>query len=293
MTVRTTPKYTEALVTDADRYITDPSWVMEQKMDGTRGLAVIGQQGVWFPGRGGRGALAHTAATQHLPKINPVLRRLLGDTPGEIVVDGEIMLATGEYRLFDLPYVRIGGLEHVVPDDTFERRRAYLEGPIAQGLAEAQDGLGPVSVVRQARSAREKSAMWEAINAAGVEGAIVKHLDGRYQPDVRVKDVLKLKLVKTADVVVTGSTRSRNEAGRETGGFAFAVHDESGALVSLGSCSAIGKPHVEVGDVIEVAYLFRQDGGSLVQPRMIRVRTDKAPVECDMTQFPAYSRDAI
>jgi len=295
MTVRMTPKYTETDVKNADRYITDPQWVMEQKMDGTRGLVVITPGNVWWPGSGGRNSLSHTAAIQHFPVLNPILQRLVHENEGELVLDGEIMIRTGEFHVFDLPYMRAGGIELIRPTDPLWRRREVMESLEATLQRDhlLNGGERPVRVVRQARTTREKAAMWARVVEAGVEGAMVKHVDSTYQPGVRVKDVLKLKLVKTADVVVWKTTRTRNDAGREVGSFYFGVY-EGGEFVKLGSCSAIGKPETAEGDVIEVAYLYREPGeGALVQPRMVQVRTDKDPMECGFAQFPRYSRDAV
>lgn len=67
---------------------------------------------------------------------------------------------------------------------------------------------------------------------------------------------------------------------------------EDGELVPVGSCSAIGRPHVEVGDVIEVAYLY-WTGACAYQPRMVRVRADKEAARCTTGQFLPYSRETI
>ncbi len=122
---------------------------------------------------------------------------------------------------------------------------------------------------------------------------MAKQLDSLYEPGKRVKHSVKIKFTKTADVVVTRSTRGRNEAGRETGAFAFAVQNAKGEMRQMGSCSAIGKPEVKVGDVIELAYLYRAGDGLLVQPRMIKVRADKVPADCTIDQFPTYSKAVL
>ena len=143
---------------------------------------------------------------------------------------------------------------------------------------------------------------------------MVKDLQAPYEEGKRVKHSVKVKFVKTADVIVTKVTRDRNEAGREVGSFYFGAYREChdttyhnpGATEScptcmgtgwefkdLGSCSAIGKPETKVGDVIEVAYLYRPDNGALVQPRMMRVRDDKDPIDCTFDQFPTYSKAVL
>ncbi len=260
----------------------DMEWVFEQKMDGTRGLAIVSPGGVEFvKGPGGRDRLGHTAATQHLPKIIPGLRNILGDTEGEIVLDGEIMVGSGEFHIFDVAYARFGSHEVVVPTQPLWVRRQFLDADDLPALLQGS----PVKVVRQARTMAEKEAMWEAVQAIGGEGVMAKRRTGMYRPGVRTTDVLKYKLVKTADVVITGRTENPNAA-------SASVYDEAGNLVPVGGFSMIGKPEVAMGDVVEINYLY-WTGGSVYQPRMMRVREDKLASECLLGQFRPYSREVV
>jgi ATP-dependent DNA ligase len=279
-------KFVDGGMSNVDKFAKDDRWVFEQKMDGTRGLAVVTHdRPVWWPGRGGRGALAHSAAVQHLPKINPVLQRVIGGTPGEIVFDGEIITGTGEFHVWDVPYMRIGGVEVIQPTDGWARRHAALEAP---DLIEMLDGT-PVKIVRVARGWRDKAALLDAVAAEGGEGIMAKHVNGDYQPGVRVEHTRKVKFVKTADVVVMQVNRPDPQHGSATLG----VVSPTGAIIKVGACSLIGKPVVAPGDVIEVEFLYFTDGKQLYQPRMKRVRTDKQPQDCDLTQFRSYSRRAV
>ncbi len=285
--------------------IHDDFYVMEQKMDGTRGMAVLryGQSPVM---RAGSGPLKHTAATQWLPQIWNELRPIQASlNPGEqIILDGEIMIHSGEYRLFDLPYMDVENYLPIDPDRPFAVRRDVLEQ-----LAARLHPNGVVRLVYQAQTSQTKTDLYVACEREGVEGVMLKHLAGQYRPGERTDEVLKVKFVKTADVVVLGSSRSRNAAGRETGSFTLGVTPPAewdmtadqqlsvtfvngSAYLPVGNCSAIGKPPVSVGDVIEVAYLY-WTGGSLYQPRMVRRRDDKHPAACDMSQFLPYSRTAV
>lgn len=298
MTVRLPMRFQEVGISDAQPYLDDDRWVAEQKFDGTRALAVITPGSVEY--RSGRGGpLAHSAATQHLEGnggISDTLLRLLEDEFGEwlddseIVLDGEIMIDSGEYRVFDVPYLRFQGQVLLTPVDPFEVRRAVLDD------AELRAELAgtPVSVVRQARGHDAKESLLVDVATVGGEGVMLKYLDGMYKPGARVNTVLKVKFVKTADVIVTHVFRPDPRHGS----ISFAVRefdaDGSSRLVDLGACSAIGKPAVKPGDVIEVAYLYRSpSGGGLVQPRMVRVRDDKEQEDCTFQQFPAYSRAAV
>lgn len=302
MTVRQGMKFTEVSEANAKGLIEDDSVVFEQKMDGTRVLAVITPGNVKFLQSGGQ-VLTHSAAVQHLGPLRETLGKLLGDTPGELVLDGELLIRTGELYLFDAPYARFGGLRVIGPDDTFAVRRRVLETPeIRVNMLDS-----PVKVVQQAWSWREKRALMEDLRDAGAEGLIAKDLGGTYEPGKRVKHTQKIKFVKSADVIVMAVDRPDPKHGSITFGVvgsgptAVDFNEMLGlpfrsriSVQYLGKCSAIGKPEVKVGDVIEVAYLYREPGsGGLVQPRMMQVRHDKPPAQCTLDQFPTYSRDVV
>lgn len=59
----------------------------------------------------------------------------------------------------------------------------------------------------------------------------------------------------------------------------------------VGAASLIGKDlTIEDGDVVEVLYLYATEDQQVIQPRIVRKRTDKTPAECDLEQFPPYTR---
>ena len=279
--------YTEIDPSEIGRYIDDDRWVMEQKLDGTRVIAQVTQHGARFLQRGGV-VLKHSAATQHLHTIEPELVALAKalDVKG-MTLDGELLTQPGTYHLFDVVHlVTMRHYEAIVPNMPQVVRRAMLTVLGKQLTGER------VSVIRQAMTTFEKQEMWEAANRAGIEGVMLKRHDAPYEPGARVMHGLKVKLVKSADVVVTGVNRGRTAQGRETGNITFGVFTPLGSFEQIGRCSVIGKPHVEPGDVIEVAYLY-WTGGTTYQPRMVRVREDKRPEDCQMSQFPAYSRELV
>lgn len=276
-------QFSEFDLCEVDNLIEDSDWVFEQKFDGTRGLCVVSKEGVWWPSADGIGSLSHTAATQHFAMLNPVLSKLMEHMEfGEIVLDGEIMIETGEYYVWDIVYFMDGGAVLISPNNSdFETRRRILES-----LYERLPADGPVKLVREAIGPNEKRALWEAVKVGGGEGVMAKRLDGTYDVGKRVKHAVKLKFVKTADVVVL----EVNRPDPKHGNFVLGVHDSDGKMTHIGTCSAIGKdPDTKVGDVIEVAYLY-WTGESMYQPRMIKIRNDKASEQCRSNQFPEYNR---
>lgn len=310
MTVRLAMKYAEIASGQISDLIRDDNVVFEQKFDGTRVMAVVKHgEPVRFLGSGGK-VMSHTATTQHLPALRATLEAMVGNTPGELVLDGEVMQATGEYHLFDVPYARFGGMEVIRPEETYAWRRNWLNATDLQEL------IAPtrVKVTAQATNRRQKAALLEAVREAGGEGVMAKHINHPYLPGGRSTQAVKLKFVKTADVVVTAVDRPDAKHGsfklgavlnaaelEQRGGTAVFADPKSGiekrfdglAVLDVGGASAIGKDtSIEVGDVVEVAYLY-WTGEALYQPRVVKKRTDKMPAECTIDQFPAYSRATI
>lgn len=265
-----------------DYYLDSRRWVMEQKMDGARAVALWEpQKGVTWLQSSGR-PLKFAAAALHLPKLTSEVNEMVRDYGyfWPIAFDGELMPGTGEFRIFDLVELRR-------ESKGYQYRREVL----SDFFRHRTSGSPALSIVPFHFTPEAKRAGYERVKEGGGEGVIFKHLSGQYLQGVRSKTALKMKFVKTADVVVMDVERGRNDAGRETGYISFGVYNEDGTLHPLGRCSAIGKPHVEPGDVIEVAYLYRApETGGLVQPRMMRVRRDREPRSCEFDQFPTYTR---
>lgn len=303
-------KLTDMPVTDAEKYITDDAWVMEQKFDGARALVEVdteAQTTRWFSGSGG--PLKFAAAAQHFDEIShELLEMLTPQYPRALVnLDGELMHDSGIYRVFDKP-------DAYRP---YELRRRDLESIFAFN-GWAMRARSTVRPVEQAVGQWAKTDMWERINAAGVEGAVCKRLDSLYVPGARSKDQIKLKLIKTADVVVaainnwtktTGSCdlqvlvdptqdpepylNAKGKRAAEPGKASEDWNYTPRVWLPVGSSSLIGKdPTIEVGSVVEVTYLY-WTGKAVIQPRIMRKRDDKLALECLLDQFPKYSRRAV
>lgn len=260
--------------------VADPAYVAEQKMDGTRVLLqyldgeMVATQRTGAP-------LKFAAAVQHMPDLfeatMPALSR-----QGPLVLDGELIIETGEYRMFD-----VIALDHrgEVLAETYRKRRDRLFW-----LHEAIDSERVAAV--PAIGGEAKALFVDKLIAAGAEGVMFKRLDGLYVPGERSSDTWKVKFVKTAEVVVMDFVRGRNEAGREVGSAKLGAYTDDGVLMAVGATSLIGKPEVQVGDVIEIQYLY-WTGTSVYQPRMTRVRNDKTARACRIAQFPLYSREVV
>jgi len=264
---------------EARAYLMDDRYAFEQKMDGTRALICVEPGGeARALGRSGE-PLKHSAAVQHLPKILNAIPRPRGTS---YVLDGEVMIDTGLFYAFDLPRLR-DGLDVVVPEMSFRARRQALEKFLAGRCGPA------LRIIASVWTPIEKHRLLARVEDNNGEGVIIKDRSAPYEPGVRVSHSFKCKIVRTADVVVMEVNRPDPKHGSIT----FGVYNDLGRLERLSSCSAIGKPEVHPGDVIEVAYLAWTPGGGLREPRMTRVREDQAPADCRLDQFREYSKGAV
>jgi len=102
-----------------------------------------------------------------------------------------------------------------------------------------------------------------------------------YEPGNRSEGLLKWKFLKEVDaeVVQVGKGGKANAV--------LAVYDHNGEQVIIGQVSTIGRSGVVVGAVVEVAFLgtHSKDTPVLFQPRIVRIRTDKAAAECFIDQL--------
>lgn len=290
-----------------EKYIRDDKWVMQQKFDGTRIIMIWNvdtEEFVWA--NDGVKPVSHAAAKLKLPALEeaiaPILRRLKSDGQiacKEFCLDGELLIRTGEYVVWDL----LQDIEEAAENDPFQtwefrhmNLRALFEESI--GLTHELLKMSPT-----AYSAEEKLLMWSRIKMAGVEGAVSKHVASRWVPGSRTREWVKHKLVKSADLVVMDTRRVFKEGTQVVKeGSATLGYYEHGdgpenpptALVKLCGASLIGKDlTIDNGDVVEIEYLYLEPGGSPVQPRITRKRHDKAAVDCDLLQFPEYSRKVL
>lgn len=249
--------------------LNDSDWAIQQKHDGARVLAKVNLGKVeTFLHRNG-GPIKHTATTQHLPAIKKALRRGLDRFTG--YVDGEVVNEDGgRYEVFDL----------------YDKYNPHLDYAIRNRML--HDLIPPSDKVRLVKTYSEQDAKVDFLHRAeeaGIEGVILRHL---YKPYVqaRTTHVLKHKFVKSVDLIVTG--RSTEPMSATLG----AIDPHTSRMVTVGACSMIGKPPAQVGDVVEVQFLY-WTGSSLYQPRLVRIREDKSTLQCTLDQFKPYTREVL
>jgi ATP-dependent DNA ligase len=118
------------------------------------------------------------------------------------------------------------------PDDLravpFGQRRQRLEAAV-----EALDR--PVYLTPETRNVDTARDWFERFEGAGLDGVIAKRLDEPYKPGVR--SMLKIKHLRTVDVVVAGYRWNRGEEGRFVGSLLLGLYDDAGVLHFVGHTS--------------------------------------------------------
>lgn len=250
---------------EVESYVLNDEFVGQQKVDGDRLMVVVADGKVKLLNREG-GYYSN-------PVPRKVLRQFEG-LPGSWCFDGELL---DELWLFDLP---LAG-EAVAPSMPYEFRLSVLERFFVSWQ--------PDSVVRLLPTARTqwaKRSLVDQVLSSEHEGIVFRDLHAPYASGKRSRRMVKAKVTKTVDCVVTGvRVDGRNNC--------HVSLFEGGHLVEVGSCAMLGKPTVAVGDVVEVRYLYADTARRLVQPAFLRVRDDKAPTECTIDQLRFTDRSVL
>jgi bifunctional non-homologous end joining protein LigD len=295
----------------------DARWAYETKQDGQRVVVYLtGDGGVVLRARSGE------VVTVAYPELLP-LGRALGATPA--VLDGEVLaLDEGGRADFQLLQSRMGLVQsagraarmaaevpvHLVLFDVmhlagrslialpYTRRRTRLEGLALSG----PHWSTPAALVGHGEQALQ------ATREHGLEGLVCKRLDSAYEPGVRSRAWIKIRNMRSEDVVVGGWLPGK---GRLTGlpgavlvgqraagrlryvggvgtGWSETEREQLAALLSAAEADVCpfdpvppvpGARWVLPRLVGEVRYSTRTRAGMLRQPSWLRLRPDLAPEE--------------
>ncbi len=216
------------------------NWSYEPKWDGFRCIVFRDGDDVEL------GSRNEKPLTRYFPELLDPLRAAL---PDQAVVDGEIVIMTGDGLDFDQLSQRIhpaaSRIERLAAETPaafvafdllatdvdltgapFDERRTRLE---AEFTANPSALLTP-----RTRDPRAAAVWFEEFEGAGLDGLVVKDVDGEYVPGDR--GWRKVKHLRTADCVVAGFRWHKDGAG--VGSLLLGLYDDMGVLHHVGVASS-------------------------------------------------------
>lgn len=227
---------------EAQRLLRDRDYFAQEKMDGWR-LLTKHNSGDFVASN--RKALSIGIASD----IEQELKEL-----GYHTLDGE--LVSGVYHLFDI-------LESDGKDLRNSSYRTRFE--ILQSLL-ARNKFEKIKLVNSAFYESDKLALWN--DCLHKEGVVFKKQTASYTPGVS-SEYMKCKHWSDISVQVIGINQ---KASVELG-----IMD-NGKIKSVGNVTIIGHNKPQIGDIVDVTYLYVGAKGNLYQPKYRGVRND---VPCD------------
>lgn len=246
---------------DLDGLMSNPRWVVQPKLDGDRFVVEIKDGRILALNRQGQPKTTNVSSD--------VLASFSSFTEGDWRFDGEMVGRT--LHVFDVAHAD-GFADSDAP---FEHRHAVAAAIV--------DKLGSphVRIVECTSGLQsDKKAALASIRDARGEGIILRDTSARYRSGFRGEGLLKHKFVSEADVYVKSVDPTKESV-------VLAVRDRSGRERIVGKASTIGKGDIKAGDVVEArfAHVLNPDEPVMVQPRILRKRTDKSADECSIDQF--------
>ncbi|MEU0146484.1 non-homologous end-joining DNA ligase [Streptomyces sp. NPDC006288] len=294
---------------------TDGQWAYEVKQDGQRAMAYV-------EGDGSLRLLARSGAdiTAAYPELAP-LGAALGGVPA--VLDGEIVALDDQGRSdFERLQSRMGlagsplkaaRMAERVPAQLVLFDVVFLDGTslLARPYAERRAALerlaldGPHWSTPSVAVGHGENAL-AMTREAGLEGIVAKRLTSAYEPGVRARSWIKIRHVRTVDVIVGGWVPGRGRLGglpgallvgeRHAGGLRYAGSVGTGwsdaertrlaellRVAAVDTCPFDETPPVAGARWVlprlvgEVRYATRTKAGRLRQPSWHRLRPDLAP----------------
>jgi ATP-dependent DNA ligase len=213
-------------------------YLYEPKWDGFRCIAFRDGDEVELSSRGER------PLTRYFPEVVEAVRAQL---PDRCVVDGEIVIATGDRLDFEALLQRIHPAKSRVDRLAAETPASFVafdllavgdeslvQAPFAQRRARLEqllaDAAPPVFLTPSTDDERLAHEWFEVFEGAGLDGVVAKPAQGSYQPDVRA--MFKIKHERTADCVVAGYRW--HKSGGVVGSLLLGLYDGDGSLQHVG-----------------------------------------------------------
>ena len=218
-------------------------FLYEPKWDGFRAIVFRGADDVYIQSRDRR------PLDRYFPELH---QALLDQPPKNLVLDGEIVIATRHGLDFDALQLRLHPAESRVRKLAKETPSAFVAFDLlAEGKRDLmtatqterratlekvlEDVAPPVYLTPMTRD-RALALDWlTRFEGAGLDGVMAKPASGTYQPDKRA--MIKVKHARTADCVVAGFRWHKSGEG-VVGSLLLGLYDDAGVLQHVGVTSS-------------------------------------------------------
>ncbi len=224
--------------------VSDGSWLFEPKWDGFRALVFKMGDQIYIQSRDEK------PLVRYFPELVLPLQHSL---PERCVLDGEVVIATGEQLDFEALLQRIHPAESRIKmlaeqwpasfvawdllalgDEDLRaapqsERRARLETVLAAATP-------PIYLTPMTHDPKVAHDWFQRFEGAGLDGVIAKPASLPYTPGKRV--MTKIKHVRTADCVVAGFRWYKGGKGTLVGSLLLGLYDDEGRLHHVGVASA-------------------------------------------------------
>jgi ATP-dependent DNA ligase len=241
--------------TSVEAIPTGDGWQYEPKWDGFRCLAFRDGDEVALQSKSGQPLARYfPEVVEAIRALKPGAKRRGRDEADRFVLDGELVIPTGDALSFDALLQRIHPAEsrihrlaketpawlivfdllaegrEVLTGATLRERRERLEAFARNFFA---DG-GPVRL-SPATTELKQARKWFGESGAVLDGLIAKQLEAPYAAGTR-DAMVKIKARRTADCVVGGFRYAEKK--KVVGSLLLGLHDDDGRLHHVGFCSA-------------------------------------------------------
>ncbi len=244
------PRLQPCLATGGGSPFDDDGWLFEVKWDGVRALATTTRPGAGVRGDNDGRTVLHSRngndISEAYPEIASLWERVLAFNAvldGEIVAlgpDGRPSFSLLQQRMHLRGAERVARARRTSPVTYMVFDVLAVDGqqvtglPLTDRLSLLDDLLVPGDrVLRSEPVAGAGTALFQAARTQGLEGIMAKRASSTYLPGRRSPDWLKIKVRRTAEVVVGGWLESSTgDAG--LGSLLVGAHDDDGELRYLG-----------------------------------------------------------
>jgi ATP-dependent DNA ligase len=228
----------------ADTLPTGGGFLFEPKWDGFRAIVF----------RRGSSLFIQSRDLRPLDRYFPELHEsLLAGLPDDIVVDGEIVIATGSGLDFDALQLRlhpaasrVAKLAKATPSSFVAFDLLAIDGRDLRGEPQIErrrmleralrSVKPPVHLTPMTRDTAVAADWLARFEGAGLDGVVAKPELGIYVPGKR--EMIKIKHARTADCVVAGFRWHKEGKGTRVGSLLLGLYDDAGKLHHVGVTSS-------------------------------------------------------